>query len=231
MALSPEEIRQIATVTADEVMDRVAERETDSMLLHSVPYAYGSPGIVVDSAVARATPCRCIDYRPGKRLCFSRGIVGALSDDQEKVYCPTTVPLESPGLERRLAGWMESVETCQADIAAVPKGERLGPWLYCMSRELKARGIEASRGTMERRLLPPGGSHHSNPNSSETEVVITAKMNPGFPTAEEPRHRFDKELSEAPWRDTVGATIVLDDSAWERLRWPKELRVVISGAP
>ncbi len=143
MALSREEISQIATRTADEVMERVRERERDSLMLHSTPYAYGSPGIVVDETMAKATPCRCIEYRPGKKLCFSKGIIGALSDEQEKIYCPTTVPLESPGLERRLKGWMESVETCKAEIAEIPKGERLEPWLSCMSRELAAKGIEA----------------------------------------------------------------------------------------
>ena len=143
MPLTKDEISQIATRTADEVMERVREQEHDSLMLHSVPYAYGSPGIVVDEARARATPCRCIEYRPGKKLCFSKGIIGALSDEQEKIYCPTTVPLESPGLERRLESWMGAVETCKAEIAGIPKGEKLEPWLSCMSRELVAHGVEA----------------------------------------------------------------------------------------
>lgn len=158
--MTKEEIRQIATVTADEVMDRVRERERDSLLLHSIGYAYGSPGIVVDEVLAKATPCRCIEYRPGKKLCFSKGIVGALSNEQEKIYCPTTIPLESPGLERRLKGWMESVETCKAEIAEIPKGERLAPWLGCMSRELRARGIgteaEVEQEEERRALLKRG---------------------------------------------------------------------------
>ena len=136
-------VRQIAVATADEVMARVREREHDSLMLHSIPYAEGSPGIVVNEALAKATACRCIEYRPGKKLCFSKGIVGALSDEQEKIYCPTVEALESPGLEKRLEGWMESVETCKAEIAPIHKGERLEPWLGCMSRELTAHGIEA----------------------------------------------------------------------------------------
>lgn len=143
MAISREEIDQIAHRTADEVMARVREREHESLMLHSVPSAYGSPGVVVNEAVAMATPCRCIEYRPGKKLCFSKGIVGALSDEQEGIYCPESIPLESPGLERRLEDWMESVGTCKTEIAPIPKGERLEPWLSCMSRELAAHGIEA----------------------------------------------------------------------------------------
>lgn len=143
MPLTKGEINEIAIRTADEVMERIKEGELDSLLVHSTPYAYGSPGIVVDEALAKVTPCRCIEYRPGKKLCFSKGIIGTLSDEQEKLYCPTTEKLESPGLEKRLEGWMESVDTCKIEIANIPKGERLKPWLSCMSRELKARGIEA----------------------------------------------------------------------------------------
>ncbi|MBW2560503.1 MAG: hypothetical protein JRE40_06565 [Deltaproteobacteria bacterium] len=47
MPLTKEEIAQIASRTADEVISRVREREQESLILHSVPYAYGSPGIVV----------------------------------------------------------------------------------------------------------------------------------------------------------------------------------------
>jgi len=132
----------------DAVATKVAEKLSEDMLvgnlmLHSVPYQEGSPGIVVNEATAMASPCRCVEYRPGKKLCFSRGIIGALSDEQETIYCPITEKLESLGLEKRLKDWMDAVETCKAEIAPIPKGERLEPWLSCMSRELKARGIEA----------------------------------------------------------------------------------------
>lgn len=143
MPLTEKEITEIVIKTADEVMERIREQEHDSLMLHSVPYAYGSPGIVVNEAVAMATPCRCLEYRPGKKLCFSKGIIGALSDEQEAIYCPVTEKLESPGIEKRLAGWMDAVETCKAEIAHIPKGERLEPWLSCMGRELRARSIEA----------------------------------------------------------------------------------------
>jgi len=141
--LSVGDIERIAKRTAEEVVARIRERERDSLLLNSIPYAYGSPGIVVDEEVAKATPCRCIEYRPGKKLCFSKGVVGALSDEQEKLYCPTEEKLESPGLQKRLEDWMESVDICKGEIAKIPPGERLKPWLSCMSRELKARGVEA----------------------------------------------------------------------------------------
>jgi len=140
MPLTKEEIEEIAIKTADEVIARIGDGEHNSLVLHSVPYAYGSPGIVVDEARAKASPCRCYLDR---KLCFSKGIIGALSEEQKKIYCPTTETLESPRLERRLKGWMEAKTICKAEIEPIPKGERLEPWLSCMSRELGARGIEA----------------------------------------------------------------------------------------
>ncbi|MBA7522701.1 hypothetical protein ES705_14821 [subsurface metagenome] len=133
-------IEEIATKVAEKLSEDIA---VGNLLLHSVPYQEGSPGIVVNEATAMASACRCIEYRPGKKLCFSRGIIGALSDEQETIYCPVTEKLESPGLEKRLQDWMDSVETCKAEIAPIPKGERLEPWLSCMSRELRAHSIEA----------------------------------------------------------------------------------------
>lgn len=138
--MKEEELNEIAAKVADRLRDQLG---FDTLMLHSVAYQEGSPGIVVNEAAAMASPCRCLEYRPGKEICFSRGIVGALSDEQEKIYCPTTEKLVSPGLEKRMEDWMEAVSTCKAEIAVIPKGERLQPWLGCMSRELKARGIEA----------------------------------------------------------------------------------------
>ena len=143
MGLTREEAKEIGRVVADEVVARIREQEHDSLMLHSVPYIHGSPGIVVDEARAKASSCRCVEYKPGKKLCFSKGIVGALSDEQEKLYCSTIEEMESPGLEKRLKSWQGAVTICKAEIEPIPKGERLEPWLLCMSRELSARGVEA----------------------------------------------------------------------------------------
>lgn len=141
-ALSTGDIERIAKRTAEEVVTRMRGQEHDSLMLHSLGPGFGTSGIVVDEAKAKATSCRCIEYRPGKKLCFSSGVVGALSDEQEKLYCHPEEKLESPGLEKRLKSWMGSVDICKAEIAKVPPGERLKPWLSCMSRELSARGIK-----------------------------------------------------------------------------------------
>jgi hypothetical protein len=115
----------------------------DRPVLHSVPYAFGSPGIVVDEAKARATPCKYVEYAPGKRLSWSPGIVGALSDEQERQYCSEWIEVKRPAVVARMRGWQDAVNVCKAEIANVVGGhERVEAWLNCMSRELKRRGIE-----------------------------------------------------------------------------------------
>lgn len=144
MALTEQEARQIGIVVADEIMERLGVLRQVSLLLHSIPQAYGSPGIVIDEAAARAGPCRCVEYKPGKLLHSAPGIIGPLDDKQVKEYCPKPVMVTHPETVEGTGKWQEAVETCRRETEPVPKSERLGPWLGCISRELKARGIDAA---------------------------------------------------------------------------------------
>lgn len=111
------------------------------LLLHSIPAAHGSPGIVVDADVAARTPCTVYSI-DGSEIVFSKGIIGALDKAQKEAYCPTKEYKKSPGIEKRLRNWQEAVNICKTEIADIPKGERLEPWLSCMGRELPKKGIE-----------------------------------------------------------------------------------------
>ena len=140
--LSDEDVNRIAEAVVEKAAGDVG---IDALMLHSIPYLHGSPGILVDEERARRTPCKCVEYKPGKKLCWSPGIVGALTDEQETLYCPTTIAVERPGTVRRMEKWQEAVDTCKAEIASIPEGkgeERMTNWMRCMSRELKVRGIE-----------------------------------------------------------------------------------------
>lgn len=132
--MTREEMEQLAKAVAEKVQE---DTTSTFLLFHSMPYAHGSPGIMVDADIAARTPCKCYD-----NVCFSRGIVGALNEPQREAYCPTTEHASSPGMTRRLANWQESVDVCKVEIEKVPKGERLEPWLSCMGRELPKHGIE-----------------------------------------------------------------------------------------
>ena len=62
-----------------------------------------------------------------------------------------------------------------------------------------------------------------------TTIHVLFKMNPGYPTAEEPKHRFDKDLFDSPWADVISGTIYLDDPAWEQIGCPSQLEVTLRG--
>lgn len=136
------------------VDDRLAMAE-----LENAPFT-GSPGIgdfvseshghrgaiVVDEGAARASGC--IGYalnadKPEEAdLVFVRhGAVGALSKDQQAQFCPTVElrPL-SDRQKSRLRAFKESTQVCKREEENVPKGERLEPWMSCMTRELRSRG-------------------------------------------------------------------------------------------
>jgi len=135
------------TELSDEDIDRIAEavvekfKEDENLLLHSVPYLEGSPGIVVDEDIAARTPCRCARVDDSE-ICFSRGVVGGLSEAQKEAYCNPKTYFKSPGLEKRIRGFKEAVAAAKEKIKDIPKGERLEPWLKAMSEELSERGIE-----------------------------------------------------------------------------------------
>lgn len=132
--MTQDEMERLAEMVAEKLKE---DTTTTWLIFHSVPYAHGSPGIVIDADVAARTPCKCYDG-----ICFSKGIVGALSESQKEAYCPTIEHVTSPGMTRRIKNWQEAVSTCKGEISKYEKGERLEPWLECMGRELAKRGIE-----------------------------------------------------------------------------------------
>jgi len=134
-SLSDEDIEQVAEAVVEKF------KEDESLLLHSVPYVEGSPGIVVDSDVAAGTSCKCARV-DGSEICFSKGIIGGMSEGQKEAYCNPKTYMRSPRLEKRIREFKEAVVEAKEKIKGVPKGERLEPWLKAMSEELTERGIE-----------------------------------------------------------------------------------------
>lgn len=67
-------------------------------------------GVLIYPERARRSRCECYlvgedPSRPEDRICFARGIIGTLSDAQERVFCPpgkTAVRTPSPRMRERL---------------------------------------------------------------------------------------------------------------------------------
>lgn len=132
--------RQVDVIQAEQADD--VWHDGKPSLLDGLHHMRGKGGIVVDEAVARETPC--IAYAlTGKEpdLYFSRGVVGALSETQREQFCPTVELREpSPAQHARIVAMQEAAKVCEAELAGVPEGERLEPWLACMAREMRSRG-------------------------------------------------------------------------------------------
>ncbi|KXB08777.1 hypothetical protein AKJ59_00445 [candidate division MSBL1 archaeon SCGC-AAA385M02] len=122
--------------------DKDKDRTTNhAILLNMAVEEFGSPGIVTDSDVAKATSCTCYDVGEEEKMCFSKGIIGTLSDPQEQAYCPA-VEMKQQGLTRRVKEFREAAREAHKKIEDIPRGERLDPWLEAMSESLSKRGIE-----------------------------------------------------------------------------------------
>lgn len=116
------------------------EAKNKGILLHLAVESMGSPGIVVNADVAARTSCRCYVVDETE-MCFSKGIIGTLNKAQREAYCPTKEIL-TEGIAKRVKEFKGAAEVCKAEIAKIPKGERLEPWLSCMGREARKRGLE-----------------------------------------------------------------------------------------
>lgn len=152
----PIEVPEYDSVTRSDALKEHIEKEHGSMgnpgepqvsnfyslMLHAVAEMYGPGGIVVDEAKARATPCSCVEYKPGKFWCTSPGVVGALSDEQEKIYCNPRKVIDKPGIKERMAEWSDAVEYCRGQLPPVDGQTRLEVYLNCMSKKLTKAGME-----------------------------------------------------------------------------------------
>ena len=110
-----------------------------AMLLNHLIKEFGSPGILVDPDIAKATACRCYTLRGEPVICYSKGVMGTLSKAQKEVYCN---PLIELGESERARKFAEAAEEAHKKVEKLPKGEKIEPWLTEMGKSLRKRGIE-----------------------------------------------------------------------------------------
>ncbi|MCL6577975.1 MAG: hypothetical protein K6T73_01125 [Candidatus Bathyarchaeota archaeon] len=93
-------------------------------------------GIVVDDEKAKISPCYMVR---DTNLVFTEGIVGALSEEQKKSYCPTIIEIERPGARLRQQRFSTSVKTCKEKTLNLKGPERVTEYLKCVSEEARKR--------------------------------------------------------------------------------------------
>ncbi len=135
------------TDTLNEICREVGVCETvpsdHELLLHFGVEELASPGIVLDKARAKASSCSCFTYK-GKDLCWSKGIIGMLKQNQQDIYCVVGKTYKAqPKLVERYQAFAAAAEEAHKKIESMPSGvERLEVWLEAMGEELAKKGIE-----------------------------------------------------------------------------------------
>jgi hypothetical protein len=111
------------------------------LLLHFTEHEMLGSARILDEAAVQANPCNCFTYK-GRDFCFAKhGAIGLLSQEQLELCKAGKVYEVKPGMKERFEKFSQAAEAAHEKIEAVPKGERLGPWLSAMSEELGQRGI------------------------------------------------------------------------------------------
>jgi hypothetical protein len=132
---------------------RTELEEIDAVLTDYLFFATGVDGILWDEDRYKDpnTPCHCLTYQKStggeSNICFKKGIIGTLSQDQEAEFCKVMEPIYgSTAMKRRLSSFQQASEACS--------GMDLADRLNCMSKELKKSGTSSS--TLGRTTkLPP----------------------------------------------------------------------------
>ena len=119
MPLTTEEIHQIATRTADEVIERMREqREEREIRDYIIAGAMGEGAIPRYGRETRQAPCSCclIDpeapNEPGNRMCTTEGAIGTLKHTEEAAWC-STVDLVPDGRCERVRKIREAAKRCK----------------------------------------------------------------------------------------------------------------------
>lgn len=117
------------------------ERRVNRSLLFDLAH----DGILFNEERARAGPCECFVLPSGKRFCWDKGIIGALSQDQIREYCPPERSLERPPgqIPGRITQFIEASEKCEKGKVFEGKTiTSLQERLACMSVEASRRGLK-----------------------------------------------------------------------------------------
>ena len=97
-------------------------------------------GIVVEAVKG---PCECFRLDT-EDLCHKTGIIGFLSNAQERELCTSKESEPAPpGLKHRHEEFSAAAHACSMEVREkYEKGSRLLPYLACMGREAEKRGLK-----------------------------------------------------------------------------------------
>ena len=104
----------------------------------------GTPGVVVDPDLARATPCIRIEMEKDAHKVYSKGIIGALDEEEQALYCQGG--FEDRALTEaqrdRMSTMQEAAGECKRQMEEKQPQDRVGSFFGCLGEELRNKGHE-----------------------------------------------------------------------------------------
>ena len=141
MPLTKEEIREIATRTADEVVERI--HGTLDLAFHIAEHEAIGAGRVLEPAVARATPCKGFKFNE-ETYAWSPGVLGLISSkknpEQLKEFCALGIEPAGAGAQERFAKLKGAISEAHQEWEK--EGGGLPSWWEQVGKTLAAKGIE-----------------------------------------------------------------------------------------
>lgn len=141
MPLTKEEIGEIATRTADEVMERVYG--VPELAFHVAEHVTTGHGIVTDRTLAERTPCKCFSYDTDE-YAWSPGVVGLISKrktpEDFEAFCKVGKEPASPGAAERFTKLRGAISEAHEEWEK--QGEGLPAWWEQVGKTLSEKGIE-----------------------------------------------------------------------------------------
>ena len=93
----------------------------------------------MDPKLARETPCKCYTHKGKPKLCFSEGIIGAMSKTQIEEFCN---PLIDLGESERLKAFEKAAKKAHKKIESTPEGKKFEKWIKVMGEELRESSVD-----------------------------------------------------------------------------------------
>ena len=119
---------------------RSSNGETASISPSELVIQLALDGIVYNEEKAERGECKCVPLPTGKNLCWAKGIIGALSQDQVKKYCrpETTVVETGAKIPKHVEKFIEASEECKIGKTFDSKKiKTLEDRLICMHQKLE----------------------------------------------------------------------------------------------
>lgn len=128
--------REVITIKPDQV--KATTQSGKEISAEDLLIQIALDGIVVNEERAEEGLCKCVPTPTGKNLCWSQGIIGALSQAQQQKYCKKVTVEKGTKLPAHFEDFISASKACEkGKMYNGTKIESLEDRLMCMHNKLE----------------------------------------------------------------------------------------------